>query len=159
VGPVQGKSVALERGVNSQERRRPGQTQGWGNGRVAGVLCLCLFLSFWARGKTQMEEQQRDMMGRETVLWMRCLFSAGQDDRRLWRGRGEGTCGLGWALVGGSRGIIHGRGHAEQWRGRGSRTEAAMQVGYKSSVRERVESEESRLWELGDRRDGEKPQV
>ncbi len=41
----------------------------------------------------------------------------------------------------------------------GGGTEAAMQVGDKSSVRERVESEEGRLWGLGDRRDGEKPQV
>ena len=41
----------------------------------------------------------------------------------------------------------------------GGGAEAAMQVGDKSSVRERVESEEGRLWGLGDRRDGEKPQV
>ena len=34
-----------------------------------------------------------------------------------------------------------------------------MQVGDKASVRERVESEESRLWGLGDERDGEEPQV
>ncbi len=66
--PVQGKSLALERGVNrsggDRGKRRDEGTVGW----RAAVLCLCLFLSFWARGKTQREEQQRDMMGKETVL-------------------------------------------------------------------------------------------
>ncbi len=36
--------------------------------------------------------------------------------------------------------------------------EAAMQVGGKSSERERVETEEGRLWGLGDRRDSKQPQ-
>ncbi len=41
----------------------------------------------------------------------------------------------------------------------GGEAEAAMQVGDKSSVRERVESAEGRLWGLEGRRDGKKPQV
>ncbi len=41
----------------------------------------------------------------------------------------------------------------------GGRPEGTTQVGDKASVRERVESEECRLWGLGDGRDGKKPQV
>ncbi len=41
----------------------------------------------------------------------------------------------------------------------GGWAEAAMEVRDKASVRERVESEESGLWKLGDGRDGEEPQV
>ncbi len=50
-------------------------------------------------------------------------------------------------------------GEGTQKIGEGGGAEAAMQVGDKSSVRESVESEEGRLWGLGDRRDGEKTQI
>ncbi len=109
---------------------------------MVGVVCFCLFLSFWARGKTQREEQQRDMMGRESVL---CLSSAGQDDRRLWKKRGEGNCGLGWTLVGGPDTVDISMEEGTEKSREGGGAEAAMQVGDKSSVRKRFESEDCRL--------------
>jgi hypothetical protein len=57
----------------------------------------------------------------------------------------------------GFHGYTHGRGHGGKKRGRGS--QKAMRVRYKASMRERAERGECRLWGLGERRDGEKPQV
>ena len=63
--------------------------------------------------------------------WKPRLAAAGQGAHRLWRGRGEGTCALGWRLVGESRGYIHGIGREGRWKERESRSsgEGRIRIG------------------------------
>ena len=130
LGSVEGERVAVEGGVKGiggdRGKLRDEGAVGWGS------LCAFVFPGLAGRGKER--ESSEAGWGGESVVWTRCLSSAGRGDQRLWRERGEGTCGLGWRLVvGGSCGYIHGRGHGGKSRGRVTRSSDA---GRRQSERE-----------------------
>ena len=96
LGSVEGERVAVEGGVKGIGGDRGKLRDEGAVGR--GSLCAFVFPGLPGRGKERGSSEAG--WGGESVVWTRCLASAGRGDQKLWRERGEGTCGLGWRLVG-----------------------------------------------------------